>query len=122
MKDSLAQAVKELKKYKEIQGIYLFGSVAKGRNKPLSDIDLALVTTPLSTTRKAEITLALPEKYDISLFLDLPISIRYKILKEGKIIYNKNNLFLKRAQISTFNQYLDFRPILERRIKKVLRS
>jgi predicted nucleotidyltransferase len=38
------QIISELKEIKDVEAIYLFGSYAKNKVKPYSDIDLCLIT------------------------------------------------------------------------------
>ena len=43
MKNEIEGLVADLKKYSEVMVIILFGSYAKGKTKPISDIDIAVV-------------------------------------------------------------------------------
>lgn len=40
---SIEEYIKKISKYYNIQGVYLFGSYAKGTNHPDSDIDVAII-------------------------------------------------------------------------------
>jgi len=71
--------------------IYLFGSRAKGTNRPASDIDLALdAGRPLSFLEIAQArnvleSLYIAEKIDIVDMFSIPLALKETILKEGKI-------------------------------------
>ena len=116
----VTKVVNELKKVKEVQGIYLFGSQARKKAKPLSDIDIAVITKNLPNGKKPEITLAGPQIFDISLFWDLPIAIRYRVLKEGQVLLERDKLFLHRVRVDTLKDYLDFKPIIDRHVWRTL--
>jgi uncharacterized protein len=63
-----------LAKYKDIKGIYLFGSRAKGNYKEDSDVDLVLLFEEVNRDKKMEIYGILSElmyKYDI--FIDIHV-------------------------------------------------
>lgn len=60
-------------KYPQIEKVLLYGSRAKGKFKPFSDIDLTLVGNTIDTTLLQTIELELddlllPNKFDISIF------------------------------------------------------
>jgi hypothetical protein len=40
--------------------------------------------------------------------------------KRAKPLYEKDKLFLHRAKVRAINEYLDFKPVIERHIKKTL--
>ena len=70
--------------------------------------------------KKPEITLAGPQIFDISLFWDLPIAIRYRVLKEGQVLLERDKLFLHRVRVDTLKDYLDFKPIIDRHVWRTL--
>jgi predicted nucleotidyltransferase len=43
MKTEINKTVNELKKFKKVVAIILFGSYAKKKTKPLSDVDIAVI-------------------------------------------------------------------------------
>jgi predicted nucleotidyltransferase len=114
------EIISELKKIKEVEAIYLFGSYAKNKVKPYSDIDLCLITQKvLADKKRALLGSYASDKIDISLFWDLPLSIRFRVFKEGEILYSKDELFLIRVKADTIKEYLDFQPVIERHVKRV---
>lgn len=120
MLSQVQKLIKELRRLPEVQGIILFGSQAKGTAKPLSDIDLAVITTPLNAHQKANIQTLAPPGIDLCLFDELPLAVQYRVFKEGKVLYEKSALFLHRRRIAALRDYLDFSPIIHRHIKAVL--
>ncbi len=104
-----------------IEAIYLFGSMAKGSVKPFSDIDLCVLTEKdISKKVKEEILSNSSKKIDISIFWDLPPTIRFRVLKEGEILYKKDDLTLQRAKVDTLKSYLDVQPMIKRHCSHIL--
>ncbi len=112
--------VKDIKSIKSVNTIFLFGSHAKGTRKPYSDIDICVLAEMLTKEERREILTNSSEKVDISLFSDLPPLIQYRILKEGKVLFNKDWLKLHRTKVKTIKEYLDFKHLLDRHIEYTL--
>jgi predicted nucleotidyltransferase len=116
----IEKTVRDLEKIKDIFAIILFGSYAKGEQKPISDIDICVVTRKnIPEEMKGEICSYGSDKVEISLFWDLPPAVRYAVLKEGKILFNRNEEFMHAATVETMSEYLDFRWIIDRNIARV---
>ncbi len=116
----LDEAIKEIKK-NDIDAIYLFGSYATGKVKPTSDIDICVIAKKdIPKEAKEAILSNSSKKIDIVIFWDLPYAIRFRILKEGKPLYVKDNLTLQRIKTDTLRSYRDFRPVIKRHISRVL--
>src|SRR3989338_6860153 len=108
-----------LKKIKGVQAIYLFGSCARGKTGPLSDIDICIIGK-LSENQKSAIIVDFPEKFDISFFDELPVYIKFRVFKEGKALFARNTEFVNIIKFKTLQEYLDFKPLINRYIKEVL--
>jgi hypothetical protein len=54
------------------------------------------------------------KKIDFSIFSDLPVQIRFRTMKEGKILFFKDPLALNRLQAATVREYPDFEPFIRR--------
>ena len=88
--------LKKIKKYsffKDIDFIFLFGSVAKGTSTPLSDIDICISLPKLTKLQRGKIRIKLlanfEEIYDIQIFEALPLFIQKEVFK-GEIIFCKS--------------------------------
>jgi predicted nucleotidyltransferase len=115
--------VNKLKQINEIQGIYLFGSYARGKPTPMSDIDIAVIAAPISRDQKVAVTLAgSTNNFDISLLDDLPPVIAYRVFKEGKPLYIKDKLAVHRRQVRAMRDYFDYKPALDRLVKRILKN
>jgi len=113
--------VEELKRG-EVQAIYLFGSHAKGSARPTSDIDICVITNKdIPRSAKEEIMSNSSRNIDVSLFWDLPPTIRFRVFQEGKLLYTKDELSLQRIKVDTLKSYLDIQPMIKRHCAHVFR-
>jgi hypothetical protein len=79
-----------LKKRRDILGVLLFGSHARGEATPRSDVDICIVA-PKANGEKllGEVLQRVPAKsknYQIWLFEELPLYIKKEVIKSHKII------------------------------------
>ncbi|MEM2935473.1 MAG: nucleotidyltransferase domain-containing protein [Candidatus Thermoplasmatota archaeon] len=87
----------------KVKFISIYGSVAKGKNTPLSDIDISVYYDGKKEERfnfRKEVLGSINEDIDVQIFQDLPIYIRREVITEGKILYQKDfnetfSIFLK---------------------------
>ena len=112
------QVVNEIRKERGVEAIYLFGSQASGRAKPYSDIDLCVITG--KAARRECILGNSSDKIDTIIFWDLPLNIRFRVIKEGKPLYIKNRLNMHRIEVGTVLAYFDFKPLLTRHFSRFL--
>jgi predicted nucleotidyltransferase len=122
----LPKAQAYLQSRSDITFAYLFGSLARGRSTPLSDVDIAVYLSEgeITIERKMEILGKLMElletdEIDFVILNTAPLTLRMKIL-ENKTVIVDNASFLRHAYESvTMRKYFDFSikemSILERR-------
>ena len=122
----LPKAQAYLQSRSDITFAYLFGSLARGRSTPLSDVDIAVYLSEgeITIERKMEILGKLMElletdEIDFVILNTAPLTLRMKIL-ENKTVIVDNAPFLRYAYESvTMRMYFDFSikemSILERR-------
>jgi len=119
--NKIKSVVDELKR-EEVQAIYLFGSYAKGNARPSSDIDICVITEKkIPRSAKEEIMSNSSRHIDISLFWDLPPVIRFRVFREGRLLYAKDKLSLQRLKVATLKSYLDIQPMIKKYCTHVLR-
>lgn len=116
------------RKHHEIQAVYLFGSVAQGKARFGSDLDLGIVTgDPSLHAKKLDILAELARLgfCDVDLvFLNVEdIVTRFEIVKHNKVIYRTADFDRGEMYSRTLRQYFDFlrylkvqREALKRRI------
>jgi len=106
----------ELKKIKSVKAAILFGSVAKGKARKNSDIDICVITDS-EDDAALEFSSA---KFDISLFYKLPLVVRYRVFKDGKILFSKDDRLMTKLKFWTLKHYLDEKHWRDRFVEKVL--
>jgi predicted nucleotidyltransferase len=87
----------EFLKY-DAEAIILFGSYARNEQTSRSDIDVCVVCgnkkekieKVWDKILESEIT----EKYDVKIFELLPLKMKISVIKEGKVLYAKNEIEL----------------------------
>jgi predicted nucleotidyltransferase len=106
-----------LKKNKEIIACYLFGSAAKGKATPKSDIDLALI---LKGRKKSELDYHLGiarllrnKTADVKVLNGAPLFFQHKVFREGKLIYCSDTRSRVEYEVRIMNEYFDFKPFLD---------
>ncbi|MBM3212304.1 nucleotidyltransferase domain-containing protein [Candidatus Poribacteria bacterium] len=115
--------VNELKEYEFVSAIILFGSYARGNIKPFSDIDICVITEKnIDFNEKANIISYSSDKIDICIFWDLPLVIQFRVFKDGKVLYCRDEMSLHRVKVKTIMEYLDFQHILERYVKRTFKD
>ncbi len=115
----LKKIVEKIKKNKKVLAIILFGSYAKNRATPVSDIDICIIGKNLKEGEKAEIEACGNEKVSIVFLDELPLPVQFRVFKEGKFLYLKNEEIVNTIKAEVISRFLDFKPILERYFKVV---
>ena len=111
----LPRAIDHLRSLPEINFAYLFGTLAKGKLLPLSDIDVAIYCREDTdiNEKKLEILGKLmeilqTEEIDLVILNRAPLPLRMKILENKKVIVD-NDPFLRHSYESlTMREYFDF--------------
>lgn len=115
---NINHVVDEIKKENGVEAVYLFGSHVLGNARPYSDIDICVITG--KKAKKERILSNSSDNIDTSFFWDLPLNIRFRVLKDGKPLYIKNELKMNRIKVNTVLSYLDFKPLLDRHFSRIL--
>ena len=115
---SLERLTGVFEKYPDIQAVYLFGSVAVGKMRPESDLDLGIVPRNKSLRQKrlAILTdLARRGFCNVDLvFLDTDdIVLKYEVVRLNRVLYQTEDFDRGAMYSKVIRQYLDFRPYLE---------
>lgn len=121
---------KFFKKEKEVLFCYLFGSLVYGDFISKSDIDLAVCLDERKCQdffeKKLEliskISTLLKKEVDIIILNIAPPFFRYVVIKEGKLIFEADKERRIDFELRTFNEYFDFKPILEKYHQRILAS
>jgi len=112
---SLESVLEEFSTKESVIAVILFGSVARGKARPTSDTDLCIVTRQnLTEAEQIDLLSYGSEKIDVSLFWDLPLTIRFRVVKEGVPLFCRDPLALHRIRAATVREYLDTAPLIRK--------
>lgn len=110
---------------KDILAVFLFGSVAWKEQTGLSDIDICLVLNPQNTPFEPMVLSRKRLDYlkdiplDIRIFQQLPLYVRRRVLKEGQILFVRDETLLYELAFRTAQAFEDFRGIYAHYLKEV---
>lgn len=110
----------------DVLAVILFGSHARGDVGPRSDIDVCLALAPGAAAAEAAVRkrleyLSEPE-VDLSIFQQLPLHIRSRVLKEGVVLFVRDEDALYALAARTARAFEYFRPIQRRYLDAVARD
>lgn len=119
-----------LRSQKYIVFAYLFGSVAKGKEGKLSDLDLAVfMNESLSKREKFDLQLKLiseitsilkTDKVDLVVMNDAPLLLNYNIIKHGKLLKDDERERI-RIETNVLSSYLDRKYYVDRHTKEAIK-
>ena len=113
----------ELFEKEDVLALVLFGSVARGEARSTSDIDLCIITKrDLPDSSRLDLLSYGSQKTDISLFWELPITIRFRVIREGRVLFSKDSLALHRTKVDTVREYLEIAPLIFRHCENAIKS
>lgn len=134
MENTLQEISQSLKKFfateKGVLFCYLFGSMAYQKTTSKSDIDLALYLDDKKCKDFFEKRLELisqtsrilKKEVDIVILNTAPPFLKYVVLKEGKLIFSRDEGKRIDFELNVINDYFDFKPILEMYNQRLLTS
>jgi hypothetical protein len=115
--------IEKLEKDQAITAIFLFGSYAQGKQTSLSDIDLAILLEPDYPQedffkKKLELlpvitSILRTDEVDLVILNCAPYSLAYRVLGQGKLLYEKEERRSHRVnfQAQVYVGYFDFQPV-----------
>lgn len=98
---------------------WLFGSRARGEERPDSDADVAVLlrtrTEPPGLRLQDEISVALAEALrvgavDLVILDTAPLDLRGRVLEEGRLLWSGDEPLRVRYTVETLSRYHDVRP------------
>ncbi|MGC8895922.1 MAG: nucleotidyltransferase domain-containing protein [Candidatus Bathyarchaeia archaeon] len=105
--------IEKTEKDRDALAVVLFGSYV--RKESFSDVDVCIVLKPKRFThlylssKRLRYSIAFPN-LDIQIFQQLPLPIKMRILKEGKVIFCKDEDALYDLAFSTIREFELFKP------------
>ncbi|MDD5621294.1 MAG: nucleotidyltransferase domain-containing protein [Candidatus Pacebacteria bacterium] len=118
------------KKRKEIILSYLFGSFALGTTNRNSDVDIAIYLDSKKVKDLFDARLMLIKEFSQALKKDVDVVVlntakpflKYVIIKEGKLVFQRDEGLKIDFEVKTLNEYFDFKPYMEMYQKAALNS
>ena len=118
MIEEMDRMVEDLKKYPEVMVIVLFGSYARGKTKPISDRDIAVMFKDAKL--EAEITSFSSHILDVVPFSRLPLYIQFEVIKYGKILFMRDEEYFLDVKRDVLREYLEMSYLYERMSRRIL--
>lgn len=117
------ELVKIAKLDKEILALILFGSITRQENLKDSDVDICIIlkSQEYSTKYLSYKKLKYLKEFnlDIQIFQQLPIYIKKRVMKEGKILFCKDEDEMYKIAFKTMEEFTDFEHIYRDYLKEV---
>jgi predicted nucleotidyltransferase len=110
----------------DVLAVLLFGSAARGEHHDDSDLDICLVLQPgtyqqsAPTNKRLEYLAAFPA--DVQVFQELPLYIRQRVLKEGRVLFCRDQDALYTLAFRTVQAFTDFQPLYRLYLEEVARA
>ncbi|MBI2631935.1 nucleotidyltransferase domain-containing protein [Candidatus Pacearchaeota archaeon] len=108
--EEIQEIAKKIARNNNVKAVYLFGSYATGKQNILSDIDICIITK----NDNEDVRFPVTDNLDVSYFHRLPLTIQFKVFKEGKPIVVKDKNFIYDLKLKTLKLYLDYSHIINR--------
>ncbi|MCL4391579.1 nucleotidyltransferase domain-containing protein [Candidatus Parvarchaeota archaeon] len=121
-KRAIDSLISQSKKTKGVVAVVLFGSYAKSKETPISDIDLCIIDNVISKKDKNNLYAKSTDKVQVSIFSDLPVAVKFRVLKEGKDLFVADEEKLDSIRADTLMEFMDFRHVLDYYYKKVYKT
>ena len=128
MDDSRVQDfVDDARRDPEVLAVMLFGSSARQEAHAASDVDVCLVLNggrDRLPSRLSEIKVGYLARHrlDIQIFQQLPLYVCRRVLKEGKVLWVRDDEALYELALRTARAFEDFRPRYEDYLRSVERA
>ncbi len=119
-KAQINKTVKELKEHPKVMAIILFGSYAKGTQKPISDVDIAVIVKDPDKSIEAEVSSFSSNVFDVVNFHRLPLYIQFEVLKYGKPLFVRDAEYFLDIKRNVLKEYLEMSYLYERMSRRVL--
>ncbi len=96
---------------------YLFGSLARGTQGPLSDVDVAVLLREDGSLFDRQLRLVADlsgelrrDDVDVIVLNACPVPLGYRVLRDGRLLLNRDNGARARHWAATVDRYLDMEP------------
>jgi len=122
IEDLIPKAVTYLQSMPDTVFAYLFGSFGRGKQLPLSDVDIAVyLQDPTSVLEKkmvilgALVNILQTDEIDLVILNNAPLPLRMRILENKKVVVDREPFLRHHYESLTMREYFDF-SVLEKQI------
>jgi uncharacterized protein len=132
LSDAARAVARACRQRREIQAAYVFGSVAQGRARPDSDIDVAVLLSRCPPARRAlgyrlklagDLGAALHrDDVQVVVLNEAPPLLAQRVLSLGTLVFERSRSARVRFQVRTAGRYDDLVPTMERYIGRLKRD
>ena len=132
--NTIKQVAEKYLAHRQVAFVMVFGSQATGNADGQSDLDIAIgfSNQNLSDEEKFKIIdelgsklatiLRIPfEQIDIKIFETLPLTLRFRVIQQGKAVFVKDLPDFRKKAISTVAMYQDEKPFFDLATKAFFR-
>jgi hypothetical protein len=123
---ALDQLLEKARADPEVLAVMLFGSTARNEETASSDVDVSLVLTPFrydpALLAEKRLDYLQIGGLDVSIFQALPVYIRRRVLKEGKVEYVRDEDALYEVAYRSAQAYEDFKHLYQDYLEEVARG
>jgi predicted nucleotidyltransferase len=122
----LDHLLSKVKEDSEVLAVLQFGSTVRGEQTAASDVDVCLLLQPkkydqLTLSRK-KLAYLQGDDLDVHVFQQLPLYIRQRVLKEGKVLFARDLDALYALAFRTVQEFEDFKPVYRTYLAEVARG
>ncbi len=107
-----------LERHPEVVVAYLFGSAARGRAGPLSDLDVAVLLGEGADPASAQLDLigdlaaaTGTDRVDVVVLNEAPSELAFRVLRDGRLLLCRDDAARVRHRVRTILEYLDLEPL-----------
>lgn len=119
MDNETKKIVGQLRRYRNVEAVIIFGSHAKNKAKPLSDVDIAVMLRNPDKKAESEVAGMSSRVFDVVNFHRLPLYIQFEVLKHGNPVFIRNKGRFSQVKREVLSSYLEMSHSYKR-IGKVL--
>lgn len=125
----LSQITEYLHNHAKVSAAWLFGSVAAGKSRKDSDIDIAVLFVPgLSKHERFDLRLCLAGEMtrlagrdvDVVDMQSVPLYLQHQVRKVGRLIVEKDHAYRLAFDVRSRREYFDLLPVLELRTRRLI--
>jgi predicted nucleotidyltransferase len=119
----VSEVIREVRRDGQVLALILFGSRVREEHTAVSDVDLCLVLGPapytsLELSRK-KLEYLTKFSADIHIFQQLPLYMKQRVLRDGKVLFCRDEDSLYELAFTVIREYSDFEHVYRDYLREV---